>query len=163
MHCTSTVCAVCETDLPAMRPLIVELIGALEDPTGFDPDRAMENCREMLGLPDHHVLLARIGGTASGLVHLTIRQSILHDRPTGLIDELVVAREFRGQGIGRMLMDAALDRCRELGCCEVEVSTERSNRQAQEFYGRCGFSEQGVLFELYFPSGETAASPTEDE
>jgi RimJ/RimL family protein N-acetyltransferase len=33
----------------------------------------------------------------------------------------------------------------------VEVSPERSNQRAQEFYRRCGFDEEGVLFELHFP------------
>lgn len=142
-----------ESDLPAIRPLIAELMETLEDPSGFDLERAMENCRALLGRPDHALLLAWIEGTACGFVHLTTRQSILHDRPTGLIDELVVAREFRGQGVGRLLIDAAVARCRDLGCCEVEVSTERSNRPAQEFYRKCGFDDEAVLFELHFPIG----------
>jgi ribosomal protein S18 acetylase RimI-like enzyme len=33
------------------------------------------------------------------------------------------------------------------GCCEIEVSTERSNEAAQEFYRRHGFSHEAVLFE----------------
>jgi ribosomal protein S18 acetylase RimI-like enzyme len=141
-----------EADLPAIRSLLAELIGALEDPSSFDPDRATENCRALLGDPDHHLLVARIGGTACGFAHLTTRPSILDDRPTGLIDELVVAREHQGQGIGRLLMDAAIDRCRELGCCEVEVSTDVSNLRAQEFYRRYGFDYEGVQFELHLPS-----------
>jgi ribosomal protein S18 acetylase RimI-like enzyme len=162
MHRTLTVSDINKSDLPAIRPLLAELIAALEDPSAFDLDLAMENCREMLGRPDHALLLVRIGETACGFVHLTTRQSILHDRLTGLIDELVVAREFREQGAGRLLMDAAIGRCRDLGCCEVEVSTEKSNLQAQTFYRRCGFDEEGVLFELHFPSGGTAALPPED-
>jgi ribosomal protein S18 acetylase RimI-like enzyme len=63
-----------------------------------------------------------------------------------------VAPEFRGQGVGRVLVDAALNRARELCCCEVEVTTETSNHQAREFYRRCGFDEEGVLFELHFPA-----------
>jgi GNAT superfamily N-acetyltransferase len=86
-----------------------------------------------------HRLAARIGGTTCGFVHLTSWQSVLHDRPTGLIDELVVPGDARGQGVGRLLIATALDRCRALGCCEVEVSTDRANREAQEFYRRCGF------------------------
>jgi GNAT superfamily N-acetyltransferase len=142
-----------ESDLPAIRPLLAELIAALDDPPGFHVDRAMENCRALLGRPDHHLMLARSWGAVCGFLHLTTRQSLLHDRPTGLIDELVVSQESRGQGIGRLLIVAALDRCRDLGCCEVEVSTERAHLPAQEFYRRCGFSDEAVLFELHFPAG----------
>jgi len=151
MTSTAIVYDIEETDLSAIRPLIAELIEALDDPSGFDLDRAVENCRALLGRPDHRLLAARIQGTTCGFVHLTTRQSILHDRPTGLIDELVVSRDFRGRGVGRLLMDAALDRCRDLGCCEAEVSTETSNLQAQKFYRKCGFDTEGVLFEMHFP------------
>jgi ribosomal protein S18 acetylase RimI-like enzyme len=157
MNSTTIVCDVTESDLPAVRPLIAALIAALDDPSGFDIDRAMESCRALLGRPGHALLAARIGQPVCGFLHLTTRQSILHDRPTGLIDELVVSREFRGQGVGRLLIAAALDRCRVLGCCEVEVSTERANLRAQEFYRRCGFDEEGVLFELHFPVGQPPA------
>jgi ribosomal protein S18 acetylase RimI-like enzyme len=152
MNRTTVVRDVTERDVPGIRPLLAELIGALEDPSGFDVERAMEHCRALLGRPDHPLLLAESGGIACGFVHLTTRQSILHDRLSGLIDEFVISSGFRGQGVGRLLMDAAIDRCRELGCCEVEVSTERSNRQAQAFYRRCGFDYEGVLFELHFPA-----------
>jgi GNAT superfamily N-acetyltransferase len=157
MNSTTIVCDITESDLPALRPLIAELIAALDDPSGFEVDRAMESCRALLGLPEHALLASRTGEMVSGFLHLSTRQSILHDRPTGLIDELVVGREFRGQGVGRLLIAAALDRCRVLGCCEVEVSTERANLQAQEFYRECGFDEEGVLFELHFPAGQPPA------
>jgi ribosomal protein S18 acetylase RimI-like enzyme len=155
MNRAATIHQVTEADLSVIRPLIAELIATLDDPSGFDVDRAMENCRALLERPDHHLLLARSQGVVCGLVHLTTRQSILHDRPSGLIDELVVARDFRGQGIGRLLLDAAVSRCRDLGCCEVEVSTESANRRAQEFYRKRGFSDEGVLFELHLPQRET--------
>jgi ribosomal protein S18 acetylase RimI-like enzyme len=152
MDRTTVVRDVTKSDLPAIRPLLAELIGALEYPSGFDLDQAVANCRALLELPGHYLLVARIDGTACGFAHLTTRRSILHERLVGLIDELVVGREFQGQGIGRQLVDAAIDRCRELGCCEVEVSTEASNLRAQEFYRRCGFDYEGVLFELHLPA-----------
>jgi len=157
MNRTASIDDVTEADLPAIRPLLAELIATLDDSSGFDVDRAMENCRALLARPDHHLMLARCQGLACGFVHLTTRQSILHDRPSGVIDELVVSRDFRGQGIGRLLMDAAVGRCRDLGCCEVEVSTESANRRAQEFYRKRGFSDEGVLFELHLPPGPAPA------
>lgn len=150
MNSIAIVYDVTESDVPAIRPLVAELIATLDDPSEFDGDRAMENCQALLGRPEHALLAARTGETVCGFLHLTTRQSILHDRPTGLIDELVVGWEFRGQGIGALLMDAAIDLCRDLGCCEVEVSTESSNRRAQRFYRKRGFSDEGVLFELHF-------------
>jgi hypothetical protein len=50
MDPTATVYSAEESDLPAIRPLIAELIATLDDPSGFDVDRAMENCRALLVL-----------------------------------------------------------------------------------------------------------------
>ncbi|TEU11993.1 MAG: GNAT family N-acetyltransferase [Anaerolineales bacterium] len=47
-------------------------------------------------------------------------------------------------------MAEAIERCRAAGCCEIEVSTERSNETAQKFYRQHGFSHEAVLFELEF-------------
>jgi GNAT superfamily N-acetyltransferase len=72
----------------------------------------------------------------------------MHPRPSGLIDELVVKETSRGSGIGKQLVQAAISRCRELGCSELEVSTEKSNVKARQFYKTCGFEEDAVLLEL---------------
>lgn len=42
----------------------------------------------------------------------------------------------------------AIEKCRELDCCEVEVSIEKSNEGARAFYKRCGFQEDAVLLEF---------------
>ena len=72
----------------------------------------------------------------------------MHPLPSGLIDELVVTKESRNSGIGKRLILAAADKRRELGCCEVEVSTEKSNTKARGFYQSCGFDEDAVLLEM---------------
>lgn len=65
-----------------------------------------------------------------------------------MVDELVVTKEYRGKGVGRQLMLAAIDKCKRIGCCEIEVSTERTNVTATKFYRKCGFEERGTLLEL---------------
>ena len=87
-------------------------------------------------------------GTPVGFINFTIRQTILHRSPSALIDELVVAEEYQGKGVGKQLVLAALEKCRQLGCCEVEVNTEKTNLKAREFYKKCGFEERGMLFEV---------------
>jgi GNAT superfamily N-acetyltransferase len=76
----------------------------------------------------HQMLVARnTTGVIIGFVNFTTRRTILHPGLSGLIDELVVSKTSRGSGVGKKLILAAIDKCRELGCCEVEVSTEKSN------------------------------------
>jgi len=137
-----------EADLPFIKPLISELMEAMDDTEDFDIEQAVKNCGILIKDPGHHFLLAKDKNKAVGLVNFTTRKTILHPRPSGLIDELIVSRSHRGKGIGKNLLLAAIEECRKLGCCEVEVSTEKSNTYAQEFYRRCGFEEDAVLLEI---------------
>jgi GNAT superfamily N-acetyltransferase len=137
-----------KTDLPLIRPLLSELMEAMADTEGFDLDRSIENCRMMIRYPAQHVLVAVQGSNILGLVNFTMRKTITHPSSSGLIDELIVSESSRGKGIAKQLIRAAIDKCREFGCCELEVSTERSNTKARRFYRACGFKEDAVLLEL---------------
>jgi len=141
-----------EADLPSIKPLLLELMEAMENTEGFDIEQALKNCRILIKDPAHHILLAKDKDKDKmvGFVNFAIRKTMLHPGPSGLVDELVVSRSHRGMGIGKNLLLAAIEKCRELGCCEVEVSTEKSNTHAREFYRRCGFDEDAVLLEINF-------------
>ena len=135
-------------DLPLIEPLLAELIGAVADKEGLDAGHAVDNCRDMIEDPAHHVLLAKDKDDVLGLVSLGTRRTILHASPSGLIDEMVVAERGQGRGIGRLLLEAAVDKCRAIGCGEIEVATEKSNTKARAFYRNCGFDEDAVLCEM---------------
>jgi ribosomal protein S18 acetylase RimI-like enzyme len=139
-----------EADLPLIKPLLLELLKAMDNTEGFNIEQAFENIRILIKDSASHILLARDKDTVVGFVNFTTRKTLMHPGLSGLIDELVVCSSHRGLGIGKNLLLAAIKKCRELGCCEVEVSTEKSNAHAREFYRRCGFEEDAVLLEINF-------------
>lgn len=59
--------------------------------------------------------------------------------PAGVLYDLVVDPAHRRQGIGSALMDAALDRLRELGAPRVLLFTADMNHGAQAMFDRAGF------------------------
>lgn len=140
-----------ESDLPLIRELLVELMEHVDGVTPDRPaiDRIDDRCRAIFADPDSHILIARDGETVVGFVSVATRNTLHHDGPSALIDELIVADAYRGQGIGKGLISATLDMCRQLACCEVEVSTLKSNHRAREFYRPCGFEEDAVLLEIH--------------
>ena len=137
-----------ESDLLTIRKLTLELIEAMGNTEGIDIKLIAENCRNLLNEVNSHILVAEIEGVVAGFVNFTTRKTILHRGLSGLIDELIVAKSYRGKGIGKQLLSSAIKKSRQLGCCEVEVSTEKTNIKAREFYRQCGFTERGVLFEI---------------
>jgi GNAT superfamily N-acetyltransferase len=136
-----------KSDLPAIGKLLEELTDAIDNTEGIDAGIAIKNCERLLRNAGSHFLVAAREGKPVGLINFAVRQTILHRSPSALIDEVVVAERYRGKGVGRQLVQAAIEKCRQLGCCEVEVSTEKTNLEARKFYKKCGFEERGTLFE----------------
>ncbi len=137
-----------ESDLLTIGKLTLELIEAMGSTEGIDIKLIAENCRNLLSEVNSHILVAEIEGMVAGFVNFTTRKTILHRGLSGLIDELIVAKSYRGKGIGKQLLSSAIEKSRQLGCCEVEVSTEKTNIKAREFYRQYGFTERGVFLEI---------------
>lgn len=55
-----------------------------------------------------------------------------------------IVREFRGAGIGRRLLDAAVRGAREAGLSRVELEVFSSNTIAIKLYERYGFAREGL-------------------
>ena len=143
----NTIVEAIESDLPAIIVLLEELSSDLERSHDLDQQQLLANCQVLLHDPRAHILLAKDGTKTIGLITFSTRTTALHLAPSALIDELVVSEQYRGQGIGGELLEAAIEECRRLGCCEMEVGTESSNRKARDFYRKHGFEEEAILLE----------------
>jgi GNAT superfamily N-acetyltransferase len=89
------------------------------------------------------VLIAEHDGRVVGKLELFVGWKSNHGR-FGLIRRFVVAPGWRGQGVGRQLLDAAVDRANEAGCAFLELSVDVTNPFAHAFYAREGFVEDRV-------------------
>ena len=63
----------------------------------------------------------------------------------GWINYLAVAADFRKRGFGRLLMDEAEARLREMGCPKVSLQIRRSNADVVAFYRSIGYAEDDVV------------------
>jgi len=95
---------------------------------------------EFLGDPRHHLAIAiddgRIVGMASG-VHY-----VHPDKASELwVNEVGVAPEYRGRGIGRRVLAVLLDHGRALGCGEAWLLTDDDNTAARRMYAAAGGRE----------------------
>jgi len=63
----------------------------------------------------------------------------------GWINYLAVAPNSRKRGFGRLLMDEAEARLREMGCPKINLHVRRSNAEAARFYRSMGYAEDDVL------------------
>lgn len=98
-------------------------------------EEEIEELNERYGAGD--LLLAYEGGRAAGCVVLSRR-----DAATAEIKRLYVVPAARGTGIGRALVNAAIERAREAGLRRVVLDTHRSRLEAAYgLYRALGFEE----------------------
>jgi GNAT superfamily N-acetyltransferase len=68
----------------------------------------------------------------------------------GNIESVRVAKALRGQGIGRTFFEWAIEMCRQRGCKLVQLTTDKSRKDAGRFYESLGFkaSHEGMKLSL---------------
>ncbi len=130
-------------------PAAVGLMAQLNEFGHGQVDAGVEDrFRAMLVLPQHAIFVAQDDqGQIVGLLTASHRWTLWHMGPCALIEELVVDKGVRGQGVGRALIQAAIEWAKAQACSEVEVSTETDNAAAQAFYRRLGFESEALLLE----------------
>jgi len=121
-------------------------------PDVFDDRPRPELSREFLSDPRHHLAVAIneqgvVVGMASG-VHY-----VHPDKEAQMfINEVGVSAAYEGQGLGKRLLAALLQRASELGCSEAWTATEPENARAQALYSRAGGVKDQTPFVMFnFP------------
>lgn len=121
-------------------------------PDVFDEFPKPELSREFLNDPRHHLAVAvtelnLVVGMASGVHYVHPDKE-----PQMFVNEVGVATAYEGQGIGKRLLAALLQRASELGCTEAWTATEPENMRAQALYSRVGGVKDETPFVMFtFP------------
>lgn len=131
-------------DLPALLGLYRAL--ATGEPR-VTPERLEAVFARLALYPDYRVWLAYDGARLVGTYALCIVDT-LGDRcaPEGLVEDVVVAADARGAGVGRAMMEHAMERCRAAGCYKLVLSSNIAREGAHRFYDALGFERHGVSF-----------------
>lgn len=87
------------------------------------------------------VLVAERGGEVIGYTYAGLEGNDYMSLrgPAGVLHDIVVDPAQRGQGVGRMLLDATIAALKERGAPRVVLSTAEKNDEAQRLFDRAGF------------------------
>jgi GNAT superfamily N-acetyltransferase len=126
---------------------LASLLGELGYPSDAEAVRArMTRLLDVRGDSAADLVAVAIDEQRGGVVGLLAvhRFAALHDDASvALITALVVAERARGLGIGRQLVDRAIDTARRWGCTRLLVTTHVRRADAHAFYERIGFELTG--------------------
>jgi GNAT superfamily N-acetyltransferase len=95
--------------------------------------------RIMAGDDGEYLLGAADDGEAAGVCQLRFRWSVWKSAEDCWLEDLYVQESARRSGLGRALVEAALERARERGCKRIELDTNEDNEPALALYEACGF------------------------
>ena len=101
--------------------------------------------------PNHVLAVAEAGGRVVGVLQLTFLPYLTYQGSwRALIEGVRVASDQRSSGIGRQLIEWAIDRARAHGCRIVQLTSDKSRAEAIRFYERLGFvaSHEGLKLRL---------------
>jgi len=126
---------------PAEAVTVAELLDAFnreyDTPT---PGKAVLASRLGPLLSGPHVIALLTGEPAVAVALLTLRPNVWYDGPVALLDELYVAPELRGRGLGSGLLALAEDVTRQHGGELLEINVDGDDIDARRFYERHGFA-----------------------
>jgi ribosomal protein S18 acetylase RimI-like enzyme len=137
---------VIEADLhdPQHQAAIVHLVDAYaRDPMGNGAGLPAEvRDRLIPGLQRHPtalIFLAYDGERPVGIAVCFVGFSTFAAHPLLNIHDLAVLQPYRGQGVGRILLERVEAKGRELGCCKLTLEVREDNHRAQRLYQKFGF------------------------
>lgn len=72
----------------------------------------------------------------------------LHEKPYALLEDLYVQEEFRSQGYGASMVQAALKEAKKSGCYKVIATSRYAREYVHQLYLKLGFQDYGKEFRL---------------
>lgn len=124
----------------AWRPDIYEMVDNL-----YTEERVSTaiKCRELY--------TAKIDNTVIGYVSVKARKYEwpgVVKRKVMFVDELCVSQPFRGQGIGKAMMEDVKALARAFGCTDLQLGVYPQNDTAVSFYQKCGLTIRSIDMQM---------------
>lgn len=134
-----------EADLPAILHLYSQ--PELDDGVMLSLSQAKARFEQIQHYPNYHLYVAELNDAIVGTFALLIMDNLLHlGRPSGIVEAVAVDPACQGQGIGKAMMQFALEQCRQAHCYKLALSTNLKRKEAHAFYESLGFTKHGFSY-----------------
>lgn len=116
-----------------------------------EPEMALEQAgarfRDLASRTGHRIYVAEVDGQVVGTFALILVGGLSHGaRDSGIVEDVCVAPEMQGAGIGQRMMRFAMELCASGGCYKLVLSSHVNRANAHRFYESLGFRKHGFSF-----------------
>lgn len=136
-------------DVPAIIRLLADdpLGAAREQYTNPLPNKYYAAFDEINSDKNNYLIIAEFDGNVIGTLQLTFITYLTYQGgKRALIEGVRTDKSVRGKGIGKAMLQWAINKAKEEGCHVVQLTTDKKRPDALEFYKKLGFiaSHEGV-------------------
>ena len=131
-------------DLASLVSLLA-LLFSIEEDFVFNEPRQRRGLGLMLANKHGYVLVAEAAGRVIGMCSGQLLVSTAEGGLSLLVEDVVVDEQWRGRGIGRMLLAAISDWARANEVSRLQLLADRNNFPALDFYRRLGWQTTELI------------------
>ncbi|MBE9182798.1 GNAT family N-acetyltransferase [Oculatella sp. LEGE 06141] len=137
-------------DLPLLSQLYAEMDGQppLDEATLHAVFSAIE------AIPHYQIYLVYLADQLVGTFSLLMAPTMMHRgmHQFAVLDAVTVSPSYRNQGIGKAMLQEALQLSQAAGCYKMMLSSNVKRDRAHAFYESLGFEQHGWSFHLVLPA-----------
>ena len=139
--------AACKEDLSAVLRLHAQ--PDLDDGKALSLPEAERRFERIATYPDYRIYVALRENRVVGTFALLIMDNLAHmGAPSAIIEDVAVDPACQGHGIGKQMMQYAMQICRDKGCYKAALSSNLKREKAHAFYESLGFVRHGYSFRI---------------
>lgn len=115
----------------------LQSMDSLKQASNLSQEKAREIFNKIKTNPNHFVYVAILDGRVVGSTSMIIEPKFIHDgQSVSHIEDVVVAKEHQGKGIGEMLIRYLLELAKENNCYKTILDC---SDEVKPFYEKIGF------------------------
>jgi Acetyltransferases len=120
------------------------------DPASLSDPRYRAAFDTISASPSHRLIVAERNGEIVGTLQISFIPGLPRFGMTrGLLENVHIRADQRGNGLGSQMVQWAVDRCREAGCGLVQLTSNKTRLDAHRFYRKLGFEASHEGFKLF--------------
>lgn len=138
-----------EADLDRLLELYSLLEGPYAGSVSLTRDGARNLFTRILLDPNQQTLVAEDYGEVVGTLVIVVIPNLGHGgAPYAVVENVVVDPDSRGEGVGKALVEEALERARRAGAYKLALCSNLQREEAHAFYRSLGMEQTHAGFEV---------------
>ncbi len=136
-----------EATLSDVKDILQIYAEALDNGKVLSVENAQRIFLKQQQYPDYKVFVAEFEQQIVGTFAILIMENMGHlGTPSAVIEDVGVLPIMQGNGIGKQMMEFAMNYAREKGCYKMSLSSNLRREKAHQFYESLGFQKHGFSF-----------------